>query len=557
MVAAYRPPEENKMHRRMARLTLLGTLILICLGLMFPFNVTSGGPPATDTPLAAPLFWEGQAAHLHPTASPDLNPDEAHHAHPLPPAPQPYQPLQSHALQPCIGGFSGIYPCNGVELLSHIALNSFPVPVPLAASNIWGYVDLDDNREYAIIGLYNGTAVVDITDPVNPVIVGKVPAVNSSWRELKVYQFYNAAQSRWDAYAYITTESAQGLQIIDLTQLPNSVSLAATYLTNFNTAHTLFISGVNLVTGVAEPGQTPTIIINGARMNGTYLGNGGMRFLNLVDPTAPVEIGSWTTSYMHDVQALTITDTRTAQCAPGHNPCELVLGWRGTPGFSVIDITNKASPVTLSTLAYPGLAYAHSGWISDDGMYAFSMDELDDGAPPDKTDVRVIDLHSLVTPTVAAHWLGPSNVIEHNGYTLNSKYYMSHYHRGLVILDVSNPLAPQEAAFFDTYPTGNTNNFNGAWGVYPYLPSGNLIISDIEGGLFVVREAPNVGDTPTPTTTATITATPTVTPTPTTTLTPTVTGTPTPIVTGTPTPTITATAMLTPNPKLYLPILQR
>lgn len=521
------------MYRRIARLGLFATLIIVCVGLMLPFNVTSGGTPlpATDTPLAAPLFWEGQAVHPHLTEGPDRNPDEVSHTHPTHPVPPPYQPFQQQSIQPCIGGFSGTYPCNGVELLSHIALNNFPAPVPAAASNIWGYVDLDDNREYAIIGLYNGTAVVDITDPVNPVVVGKVPAVNSDWREVKVYQFYNGNQSRWDAYAYITTESAQGLQIIDLTDLPNSVSLASVYLTNFNKAHTVFIAGVSPVTGVTEPGQTPTLIINGARMNGTYLGNGGMRFLNLISPTAPVEIGSWTTGYMHDVQALTITDTRAAQCAPGHDPCEVVLGWRGSLGFSVIDITDKANPATLSTLAYTSLGYAHSGWISDNGLYAFAMDELDEGSPPDKTDVRVLDLHSLITPTVVAHWIGPSNVIEHNGYTLNGKYYMSHYHRGLVILDVVNPLSPTEVAFFDTYPQGNTNNFNGAWGVYPYLPSGNIIVSDIEGGLFVLREAPNGGPTATPT--ATATSTPTSTPTP------------------------TATALVPPNPKVYLPILRQ
>jgi choice-of-anchor B domain-containing protein len=532
IVAAYRPPEEKLMRRRLARLGLLGTLVLVCVGLMFPFNITSGGTPApastaSATPLAAPLFWEGQAAHTHATDGPDRNPDEVNHPHPTHPPPQPYQPLQRQSIQPCIGGYSGIYPCNGIEMLSHIALNNFPPPSPLAASNLWGYVDLDDNREYAIIGLYNGTAVVNITDPVNPVVVGKIPAANSDWREVKVYQFYNAARDRWDAYAYITTEAAAGAQIIDLTQLPNAVSLASVYNATFNRAHTLFVSGVSPVTSVTEPGQTPTLIVNGIRMNGVYVGNGGMRFLSLISPTAPVEIGSWTMGYMHDVQALTITDTRTAQCAPGHAPCELVLGWRGLTGFSVIDITDKANPVTLSTLIYSGLGYAHSGWISDDGMYAFSMDELDEYfGYVAKTDVRVIDLHDLTNPTVVAHWIGPSNVIEHNGYTLDGKYYMSHYHRGLVILDVTNPLSPTETAFFDTYPFGNATDFNGAWGVYPYLPSGNIVVSDIEGGLFVLREAPNGDpDTPTPTVTAT----------------------------ASPTPTATAT----PKPNIYLPVVRR
>ena len=79
--------------------------------------------------------------------------------------------------------------------MSRVALSSFPGN-PASAANLWGYVDLDDNREYAIIGLRNGTGVVDVTDPANPVIVGHITGVNSQWREVKVYQFWNASASR-------------------------------------------------------------------------------------------------------------------------------------------------------------------------------------------------------------------------------------------------------------------------------------------------------------------------------------------------------------------------
>jgi hypothetical protein len=61
------------------------------------------------------------------------------------------------------------------------------------------------------------------------------------------------------------------------------------------------------------------------------------------------------------------------------------------------------------------------------------------------------------------------------------------------VLDISTPATPQELGFFDTFPapSANTANFNGAWGVYPFLPSGNIIVSDIEFGLFVISENPN------------------------------------------------------------------
>lgn len=512
------------MHRRVARLGLLGTLLILCVGLLLPFNVTSGGAlaPATGTPRAAPLFWEGPGAHPH---TPAPNADGHHRAGPLPTSSgKPYEPFHVTGAQPCISGLSaGLYPCDKVELLAHMALNNFSSN-PGATSNLWGYVDLDDNREYAIVGLEDGTAVVDITNPLAPNEIGTVPAISSIWRELKVYQFYNAAQSRWDAYAYVTTESAQGLQIIDLTDLPNSVSLAAAY-NGISTAHTLFISNLDPATNVALPGLTPYLYLNGSD-----LGLGGMRILSLANPTAPVEVGAWEESYMHDIQVLTMDDAR---CPIGHRPCEIVLGWRGSinggnlGGFSVIDATDKANVTTLSRLVYPQYGYAHSGWFSDDLQYVFSMDELDN-----LNRVRIFDVSSFITPTLVGAWNGLAAAIEHNGYTLGNKFYISHYRRGLTVLDVTTPTTPAQAAFFDTYPFSNGASFNGAWGVYPYLPSGNLIISDIEGGLFVVREAPN-GDPPTPT--ATVTST------------------------STSTPTLTPTSTATPpaGPKVYLPFIRQ
>ena len=43
-----------------------------------------------------------------------------------------------------------------------------------------------------------------------------------------------------------------------------------------------------------------------------------------------------------------------------------------------------------------------------------------------------------------------------------------------------------EIAFFDTYPTSNATGFPGAWSVYPYLPSGTIIVNDGTNGLFIL-----------------------------------------------------------------------
>lgn len=478
---------------------LLGILAVIVaiLAIVFPVQASEYRPPQ---PNLLPT--------VTPTATIEINPDAKHHQDDSAnehSAPAPMSLLEL-ASSTCVGGFAAEYPCQGIDFMSRVPLSSF-TGNPTSAANLWGYVDLDDNREYAIIGLRNGTGVVDVTDPVNPVIVGHITGVSSQWREMKVYQFWNASASRWDAYAYVTTEGAGGgIQIIDLTQLPTSVSLAATW-TGVSTSHTDHISNIDYSTNVSNnPSFPPILYISGSNL-------GGLRFVSLANPTSLTSLGSITGTYSHDTYAHVFTDSRANQCAPGHNPCEVIFSFAGTPGLKIIDVTDKSAPVTLSTLTYAQLGYTHSGWISSDGNYIFLHDELDEQNFALNSTIRTINISSLTAPTVSTIYTGPTTAIDHNGYTLGNKLYFSNYTRGIGVLNVTNPNAPVELSYFDTYPTNNGATFNGAWGVYPYLPSGNIIISDIQRGLIVVREQ-SVAPTPTPTITNTPgpTATPTTTP---------------------------------------------
>ncbi len=186
---------------------------------------------------------------------------------------------------------------------------------------------------------------------------------------------------------------------------------------------------------------------------------------------------------------MVITDSRTAACAPGHQAsCEVMFDFSES-SVEIWDVTDAAAPFHISSRPYSGSGYTHSGWYSDDTMYVFIQDELDEQNQGHNTRVRTMDIHNLASPTISAVWDGPTRAIDHNGYTIDNDYYMSNYLRGLTILDVTNPNSIQEAAFFDTYPGSNSANFDGAWGIYPYLPSGTLMISDISRGLILVRKA--------------------------------------------------------------------
>jgi len=146
---------------------------------------------------------------------------------------------------PCVGGRAAdMFACEAVDLESFVALADLRAGAR-SGSNLWGFVDLDDHREYAVMGVNNGTAVVEVTDPAHPRVVGSVAGPVSAWREVKVYQPWNANLGRHDAYAYVVSEApTAGLQILDLSNLPASVSLLGTFR-GFDTAHTLFVANVD------------------------------------------------------------------------------------------------------------------------------------------------------------------------------------------------------------------------------------------------------------------------------------------------------------------------
>jgi choice-of-anchor B domain-containing protein len=384
----------------------------------------------------------------------------------------------------CTAGFAGAFPCHNIDYLAQVQLQEIPTN-PTSASEIWGFVDADDNREYAILGHRNGTAIYDVTAPGTPVLVGNIAGNSSLWREVKAYQVrQNDGTHR--AYAYVSTEAqGGGLQIIDLSNLPTSVSLANTLL-EFSTSHTLYVSNIDYATNKALPGATPYLYIAGSNIAG-----GAYRIYDISNPTVPQLLTPSPSGagYMHDSTSMLITDNRTTQCANAHNPCEVLVDFNEN-SVDLWDVTDKATPVRLSTTTYPTASYVHSGWPTVDQRYIVVHDELDELRRGLRTQIYTLDVGDLRTPSLVTSYTGATTSTDHNGYTIGTRYYVSHYKRGLVIFDVTNPQALSEIGSFDTYlsPSANTAGTDGAWGVYPFLPSGTLLVSDIENGLFLLRK---------------------------------------------------------------------
>ncbi|MCH7893678.1 MAG: choice-of-anchor B family protein [Proteobacteria bacterium] len=382
----------------------------------------------------------------------------------------------------CINGFANGLPCSNVNVLSHIALDEFSSK-PNRANDIWGFYDLNTEREYALIGLENGVAIVDVTNPSSPVEIDTVAGASSTWRDIKVYQFFDETSQRFHAFAYVTTDNSNiGLRLIDLSGLPHAVSGSVTVSPELS-AHNVYITNLDYTTNSVVDGVPPILYTAGSNLS-----NGRIRAYALDVPTvltlaADAPIGGSS----HDLSSVTIRDGRINQCPSATTYCVLLID-ANEDDLQIWDATNPANPVRLSLTSYANLGFAHSAWFTRDGNFAFVQDELDELDFGSNTRLRIFDMSNLAQPVLAGTWTGTEAAIDHNGFVRGNRYYMANYTRGLTILDISNPVQPVESGFLDTFAANNFANFAGAWGVYPYLPSGNLLLSDINSGLFVLQD---------------------------------------------------------------------
>ena len=390
---------------------------------------------------------------------------------------------QSQGPTPCVDGKAGIYPCKNIDLVSHVALADISLK-PGAANDIWGHTDLNTGTEYAIIGLDNGTAVFSLADPAAPKEIGAIAGSRTSWRDIKVLQFYDNSLARWRAYAYVSSEGSDNVQILDLNQLPGSVRLVAADKA-VTSAHNVYISHVDYTTNSALDGLEPTLHIVGQKAVGGAFTTYGLKNPEALTPYY-LHSNGLRSDYTHDAASMVVDDNR-AQQGCQRNSCTVLMDFN-EQSVRLWDITTLTGAGALADLTYPNASYVHSGWWSEDKRFVFIHDELDERDHGLNTTVRVMNVDNLKQPVIVKEWTGPTGAIDHNGYTRGNRYYISNYQRGTTILDITNPANPVEAGFFDSFPSSDNAAFNGVWGTYPYLPSGLVISADINSGLFVLRD---------------------------------------------------------------------
>ena len=402
-----------------------------------------------------------------------------------------HQLSQSQSNEACVSGKADVFDCNNIDLLAHFPLSEMSSS-PSSGNDIWGHVDLNTGNEFAIMGIKNGVIVVNVTDPTTPSEVGTISGVSSSWRDVKVYQYYDENINLWQAYAYATTEGNNGgVTIIDLNNLPNAISLVEKNNV-VNTAHNVYITNVDHTLNITLPNQTATLQLIGANTK-----SGAFQNYSLTNPKtlSNVSTNNFGNGYTHDGASLIIDDQRSIDdCGLTSGTCTLFIDFNEKE-MKLWNITDPNSTTQLGTARYSDVIennqYVHSGWGTEDKQFVLLHDEFDEQRGGLNTTVRIFSISDLNSPTQVGQWTGPTRAIDHNGFVRGNRYYMSNYERGLTILDITDPEDPIEAGFFDTFTPSNSASFNGAWGVYPFLPSGNILVSDINSGLYVLKDNTN------------------------------------------------------------------
>jgi choice-of-anchor B domain-containing protein len=366
---------------------------------------------------------------------------------------------------PCVDGMAGIYPCSNVDLLRHMSLTE--IGGGANTNDIWGWASPVTGKEYALVGCSNGTAFIDISDPINPTYLGILPGhggIINLWRDL---------ESRGNYLFIVSEASAHGLQVFDLAQLdvvsnPPLTFSESAYYSSFGHAHALTInqeSGFLYATG-----------------SDTF--SGGLHIVNINDPLNPVIAGGFSQDgYTHDVYVLNY-DGPDAD----HQGQEIAVACNADY-VTLVNCTDKTDCQMVSTLTYPEVGYVHQGWFTKDKRYFLLDDELDEQHFHNGTRTHIFDMLDLDNPVYMGFQQWTNESIDHNLYIQDQFVFASNYRSGVRVYDAINAADTTltEIGFFDLYPDNDLAVYSGTWSNYCFLPSGRNIATSMYDGLFITE----------------------------------------------------------------------
>lgn len=409
---------------------------------------------------------------------------------------------------PCEDGkAAGVYDCENVGLYASVSASELG---GVRLNDIWGWTDPQSGKEYALVGLTDGVSFVDISDPAEPIVIGKLAESNisakykilqdpnyeacligigdteasksleegSSWRDMKVY----------DNHMFVVSDAQpHGMQVFDLTRLR---SFSGSFM-NF-TEDALYDSLANAHNVVINE-QTGFAYVVGST-NGEVCNEGGLHMIDIRNPKNPTFAGCYNntvaprrrvnSAYIHDSQCVIYSgpDSRYTGKEICFNAAERSV--------DIADVSDKENPVQIGFEFEPLMYYSHQGWLTEDQAYFIMNDELDELNLGRNTKTYVFDVRNLENPEFVGYYDHTTFSIDHNLYVKNGLVYQANYTTGLRILEINNIANANlsQVAYFktDTLQRNRENVFEGSWSNYPYFESGNIIVSDINNGLYIL-----------------------------------------------------------------------
>jgi hypothetical protein len=395
----------------------------------------------------------------------------------------------------------------------------------------WGFQDwATGNSRFCPSAPSNGVAVIDARDPSNPrrvatlqnpegtsaedVVVYTAPFGPLAGRDIAVSGIQYCGGSRFDEHA------DRGLMLWDVTNPAAPVELAlldtgccTRGVHEFEVAsrsdlHRTF-AYATVPTSRYPDETTPSGYRDAA-------GRGDFRLIDITNPAAPFEVSNW------GIQDVGGPFSAGQGCDPdanyghGAEPSEdgkLVFLSYWDSGFIRLDLTNPAQPVFTGRTVYPANADgdAHSSQYDEGRKLLFTADEdfcKSSGSGTEKGFgyMRVYDYSKPAAPKQIGDYRSPNSLgtddqaagdfTLHNNFLVGTTVYQSWYTDGVRVVDVSNPKAPKEVAFF--VPPATTNpvkpsqrgvltNTTQVWGVVVDEATGLVYASDMNSGLWILR----------------------------------------------------------------------
>ena len=331
------------------------------------------------------------------------------------------------------------------DLVSHVEdITQYNSNSDFGISDVWGYTD-ETGIEYAIVGYRYGTFIYDVsTDPGNSNLIYNISGPSGS------DYYYHRDYKTYGDHLYIVNEMYgidQGVQIIDLSPLPESPPVKLSTYSGLSQSHNLWVDEENGYAFIEE-GFPDNIHV-----------------LDLTNPASPLHVSDFT--YDDGIDCHDIF-TR-------GDYAYIAEGWSSQ--YGIYDISDITDPVRLATI--PVYGYAHNVWLNTAGTHLITTEETVG------ITVKIWDIQDLGNINLVGEYLGENN-LAHNVHVKNDFVYISHYTTGIKIIDIFNPEDPIEVAAFDTYPQNDLNGFYGCWGAFPFTENGYVYASDMQNGLYIL-----------------------------------------------------------------------